>query len=290
MEILYILIILFIFLGLYNLCITLFKLPKYNSEIKNLFQRKNKSNTGNNYSYLTNQIAKKIKIPKIIKDHLQNKITIAELNSTPELYISNLLNKALIYVIFGILFIPIHILGTFTFFSLAISSIVKGYKNIDDDIKYKIEKIEKEIPKFLDFMTNSFKFNKNVKEALISYEKIAGEYFINNISITIADMNTTGNFENALKRLDTRINSYNFSKVVRAIIQVVRGEENTQYLVNLYRESASAEYERLKLQANKKIDKVGFYSKIMLFCMMAIVFTIIGLMFIKNFAKVGDMY
>ena len=135
----------------------------------------------------------------------------------------------------------------------------------------------------------SFMFNKNVKEAFESYEKIAGEYLKNNIKITIADM-STGNFINALKRLDARINSYNFSKVIRAIIQVVKGEENTQYLKNLYRESASKEYERLKLEAEKKIEKVQFYSKIIFVCIIIMVFTLLILMLFNNSKKLSGVY
>ena len=292
MKSIYILIWLFYFLGLYNICLSIFRIPKYENEINSIFKifkKKNRNNTGDNYSHTTHEIAKRINLPKFIKNTLDEKLKIADINSTPELYISNLINKSGLYIIFAIIFIPIHNIMTIIFIGLAIHTIVKGYKSIDDIIKIKTEKIEREIPKFLDFMTNSFKFNKNVKQSLESYEKIAGEYFKNNLQITIADM-TTGNYENALKRLDARINSYNFSKVIRAIIQVVKGDENEQYLRNLYRESASQEYERVKREANKKLSKVSGYSKIMLICIITIRFTMIGLMLYKNFRKIGGMY
>lgn len=292
MKGLYILIWLFYFLALFNICIYVFKIPKYENEIKSIFsifRKKNPLSDGDNYSHITHELAKRIKLPLFIKNTLEEKLSIADIKSTPELYISNLINKSMLYIIFAIIFMPIHKIITIIFIGLSIHTIVKGYKSIDDEIKIKTEKIEKEIPKFLDFMTNSFKFNKNVKQSLESYEKIAGEYFKTNIQITIADM-TTGNYVNALKRLDSRINSYNFSKVIRAIIQVVKGDENEQYLRNLYRESASHEYERLKKEANKKLDKVAGYSKIMLLCIITIIFTMIGLMLYKNFKKIGGVY
>ena len=92
----------------------------------------------------------------------------------------------------------------------------------------------------------------------------------------------TGNEINALRRLDSRINSYNFSKVIRAIIQVVKGDENIQYLNNLYRISANKEYERLKLESEKKIEKVSKYSKIILICLIVMAFTMMGMTIYKN--------
>lgn len=279
-----------VFYGIYNILLTIFKIPTYHRNFDfNLFrQKKKKSKYNDNYSNLTHEIAKKIKLPDNIKIRLNEKLKIADINSNAELYVSNLIYKFAIYILFAILLMPVHKILTLTFIFLGIQSIFKGYKNIEDEIKIKTEKIEKEIPRFLDFITNSFKFNKSVKQAFESYEKIAGDYFKSNISITIADM-ATGNYEIALKRLDARINSYSFSRVVRAIIQVAHGDENTQYLENLYRESASAEYEALKLESNKKIIKVNFYSKIILICIIIIVFTILGLMFIKNFNKLNGV-
>ena len=292
MEILIVLICMFFFLGFYFIMIDLFKIPKYNAELKsifNIFKKKKNTGTGDNYTHSTHVIATHLHLPIYLKIKLQEKLDIAEINSTPELYVANLINKFFLYILFTIIFIPIQKLLSIIFVCMGISTIIKGYNSINDVIKIKTEKIEKEIPKFLDFMTNCFRFNKNVKQSLESYEKIAGEYFKNNITITLADM-TTGNYVNALKRLDARVNSYNFSKVIRAIIQVVKGEENTQYLVNLYRESSSQEYERLKLEANKKIDKVSFYSKIILMCLILIIFTMIGLMLFTNFKKIGGVY
>lgn len=277
--------------GIYNILIAIFKIPTYHKNFElNLFKKKKKkSKYDDNYSNLTHEIAKRIKLPENIKVKLNEKLKIADINSNAELYISNIIYKFSIYLLYAIMTIPVHKMLSFLFVFLGIQSIIKGYKNIEDEIRIKTEKIEKEIPRFLDFITNSFKFNKSVKQAFESYEKIAGEYFKSNISITIADM-ATGNNELALKRLDARVNSYNFSKVVRAIIQVVHGDENTQYLENLYRESASAEFEALKLESNKKILKVNFYSKIILLCIVIIVFSILGLMFIKNFNQINGVY
>lgn len=291
MKILYVLIIITFFFGFYNILLSIFKIPKLNNEgffILNFFKKKNNKicKYEDNYSDVTHKIAKQIKLPENFRNKLNEQIIAADLNSTPELYISNLIYKSLTYVIFGIILFPINGMITIILIVFAISTIIKGYKNLDNEIKERTEKIEKELPKFLDFMTNSFKFNKNVKQALESYEKIAGDNFKPNIAITIADM-TTGNYEIALKRLDTRVNSYNFSKVIRAIIQVVKGEENTQYLTNLYRESASEEYERLKREADNKIDKVYKYSKALLFCMIVIVFTLMGMMIYKNFKGIS---
>lgn len=291
MKILYVLIIITFFFGFYNILLSIFKIPKLNNEgffILNFFKKKNNKirKYEDNYSDLTHKIAKQIKLPENFRNKLNEQIIAADINSTPELYISNLIYKSLTYVIFGIILFPINGMITIILIVFAISTIIKGYKNLDNEIKERTEKIEKELPKFLDFMTNSFKFNKNVKQALESYEKIAGDNFKPNIAITIADM-TTGNYEIALKRLDTRVNSYNFSKVIRAIIQVVKGEENTQYLTNLYRESSSEEYERLKREADNKIDKVYKYSKALLFCMIVIVFTLMGMMIYKNFKGIS---
>lgn len=293
MKYIYVLIILTFFYGIYNILLSVFSIPRLNSEILpifKIFKKKHKiSKYNDNYSELTHKIAKYIKLPENIKKRLNEKLTMANINSTPELYISNLINKSLTYFIFALISISINKYISFIFIYLGFNSMYKGYVNLNKEIKERTEKIEREIPKFLDFMINSFKFNKNVKQAFESYEKIAGNNLKDNISITIADM-TTGNQEDALKRLDLRVNSYSFSKVIRAIIQVVKGEENILYLTNLYRESASEEYERLKREADAKLIHVSSYSKILLLCLMIITFTMLGIMFYKNFTKVNGAF
>ena len=288
MELVRFLIILLFGIGMYNIFLSIFKVPKYNSEIHSLFKifRKKQADSTDNYTPTTHYIAERIKLPYGIKTSLEEKLIMADINSTPELYISNLINKSFTFIIFAIIMMPIHKILSFIFIFYAIQTIFKGYNSLNDEIKVKTETVEKEIPKFLDYMTNSFRYDKNVKQAFESYESIAGDYLKKNITITIADMNT-GNEINALRRLDSRINSYNFSKVIRAIIQVVKGDENIQYLNNLYRESANKEYERLKLESEKKIEKVSKYSKIILICLIVISFTMMGMTIYKNMVNLS---
>ena len=283
MELVRFLIITLFGLGLYNIFLSVFKVPKYNSEINSLLKifRKKESNSTDKYTPFTHYIAERIKLPYGIKTSLEEKLLMADINSTPELYVSNLINKSFTFIIFAIIMIPIHKIISLVLVFNAIQTVLKGYNSLNSEIKIKTEKVEREIPKFLDYMTNSFRYDKNVKQAFESYESIAGDYLKKNITITIADMNT-GNYVNALRRLDSRINSYNFSKIIRAIIQVVKGDENIQYLHNLYRESASKEYERLKLESEKKIEKVSKYSKIMLICLVVMAFTMMGMTIYKN--------
>ena len=62
----------------------------------------------------------------------------------------------------------------------------------------------------------------------------------------------------ALRRLDMRINSYEFSRVLKAIISVLRGDESIDYIKILYREFQTKQVENLRKETilrPKRIEK-----------------------------------
>ena len=147
MKSVYILIWLFYFLALYNICLTIFKIPKYESEISSIFKifkKKSSNSSGDNYSHTTHEIAKRIKLPIFIKNTLEEKLRTADINSTPELYISNLINKSGLYLLFAMLFMPIHNVMSMIFVGLAIHTAVKGYKSMDELYNNLIKPLEKD--------------------------------------------------------------------------------------------------------------------------------------------------
>lgn len=147
---------------------------------------------------------------------------------TARRYCAEALSQAIAIGIFAvplsILFFPLALLPA----GAAVYSYLRDMKEPDKLLKVKRERIEAELPKFASTIANSLHTTKDVIKILRSYRKVCGDELREELDITLADMKT-GTDETALRKLEGRIGSPKLSELVRGLLSVLRGEDQTMY-------------------------------------------------------------
>ena len=96
---------------------------------------------------------------------------------------------------------------------------------------------------------------------------------------------TSGSYEEALRRFETRIGSNSLSEIVRGLIGVLNGSNETIYFSMLANQLKSIEYQRLRREALKRPAKIKVYSAMMMGCLVMIYFTVLGYEMMKGISQ-----
>lgn len=104
------------------------------------------------------------------------------------------------------------------------------------------------------------------------------------LEITIADM-ASGNEENALTRMESRIGSTMLSDVVRGLISVKRGDNGIMYFQMLSMTFKQLELQKLKLEAMKQPGKMRKYSFMLLGCFLLMYLGVLGYVVLEAFGE-----
>ena len=254
MKVVYVLIFISFSLFVYLLLLDIFNVYKFDIKNFNIFKKVKRDNDGRQAIKLSNFI----KLPTFLERDLSYKIDLLNINMTPEVYVSNCIINSVFFLFLSIaMFLVEPILGL-VFLIIFLIKIYTEFNKINKDLVKKRAKVEEEIPRFLSYIIQNYKTSKDILPALEIYEKYANDYFKKEINITIADM-ISGSRINALRRLDMRINSYEFSRVIKAVISVLRGDESIDYIKTLYREFQVKQVENLRKEIILRPKKVEKY-------------------------------
>ena len=128
--------------------------------------------------------------------------------------------------------------------------------------------------------------SRDVLNILKSYQRNAGHAMKRELEITIADM-ASGNEENALTRMESRIGSTMLSDVVRGLISVKRGDNGIMYFQMLSMTFKQLELQKLKLEAMKQPGKMRKYSFMLLGCFLLMYLGVLGYVVLEAF---GDLF
>jgi pilus assembly protein TadC len=109
---------------------------------------------------------------------------------------------------------------------------------------------------------------------LESYAESAGPELKHELTITVADMKS-GNYEDAIIRLESRVGSSMMSDVCRGLIGILRGDDNKIYWASLALKFNDTARQQLRLQAQKVPKKVKRLSMCLLICFMLIYVVVI---------------
>ena len=187
------------------------------------------------------------------------------MNLSPEVYQAYALVKTgavLLGTIPCVLFVP---LLTPVIVILAVLLYFQEMQKADERLKAKRDEIEAQLERF--------RMN-------------AGESLSGELDILIADMRSS-NYEAALTRFESRINSPMLSDVVRGLIGVLRGDDSAVYFQMLSHDFKQIELQRLKAEAQKIPPKIRVFSFVMLMCFLLTYLTIICYVAIEN---LGGMF
>ena len=208
---------------------------------------------------------------------LEAQLKSAEIKMSPETYIAAAWVKAgliALLIIPALLIFPI--LAPVIVF-LAVAVYFKEQKRADEIVQQRREEITIE---------QELRASRDVLNIMKSYQRNAGHAMKRELEITIADM-ASGNEENALTRMESRIGSTMLSDVVRGLISVKRGDNGIMYFQMLSMTFKQLELQKLKLEAMKQPGKMRKYSFMLLGCFLLMYLGVLGYVVLEAF---GDLF
>ncbi len=218
---------------------------------------------------VADMFAKYINMDALKRSQLQNALDIAHVEMTPERYIATAIARALLIIL---LTIPMWFISPlFLLFSVALGCLIgfMRYQEVLDFVKKRRKRIEREIPRFTSAVAQNLEIDRDILRMFIAYRRVADKEFGAELDQTIADMKT-GNYENALLKLEKRINSPLMSDVIRGLIGVLRGDDQRVYFKMLTFDMRQLEQNNLKKEAMKRPQAMQKYCMFMMFCILLI--------------------
>jgi CHASE3 domain sensor protein len=274
MAVLVILASIFVGFGIYNLSCAFVDVPTAKTS-RAMMLAKKQTGTGDEKLievYIT-KIAEKLspilKMDPIKRSKLKAALHIAGMNLTPESYTMKALLMTLLTLLAGLFLLLLIPMAGFAIMGLSVLMWFSSYHQVFDIVKKRKKLIEAELPRFAVSIQQSLSTDRDVLKLLISYRRIAGPHLGQELDTTIADMKT-GNYENALLRLQNKVGSTMLSDIVRGLIGTLRGDDQQMYFKMLVFDMRQIEQNNLKKEAAKRPKQMQKYSMMMLFCILLI--------------------
>ena len=206
---------------------------------------------------------------------LQRKLYSAEIHYTPEFYVAKAIAESIVIALFAIPAYFIMPLISVVCIVMGISVYFKRLQELVEIIREKSEKINGELVLFASTIKQQLAASRDVMKILVSFRKICGHEFLHELDMTIADMKT-GNYETALRNLESRIPNVGLSEIIHGLFAVMRGDDQRSYFEMLAHDLAVEDKERLKRIAMKRPDKLRPATLMMICSFLAMYLYVIG--------------
>lgn len=264
--------------GLFYILVDALKIPYYKTSkaVENLSKRQKvkKSSIDMWLSGFAELIAKRLRLNEFKRSQLESDLKTAQMDISPEMFSANAIVKS---CIIGVLAVPVAfilpLLSPVILF-LAVFLYRIEIKSVNKKIRVKRQKIEYELPRLVSNIEKTLSHNRDVLYMIESYAQNAGPEMKHELSITVADMKS-GNYEDAIIRLESRVGSSMMSDVCRGLIGILRGDDNRMYWASLAMKFNDTARQQLRLQAQKVPRKVRRLSMCLLLCFMLIYVVVI---------------
>ncbi len=224
---------------------------------------------------LSGRLAGKLRLNEYRRAQLEADLRTGDMTQTPEQFVAENIVRA---GIVAVLAVPVAFLSKFLALLLLVVAILLyrlGSMTLRKKIGARRARIELELPRFVANIEKTLPHSRDVLAMLESYRTGAGEEFGRELDITVADMRS-GNDEAALTRLEARVGSSALSDVVRGLIGILHGEDNSVYWANLSLKFSEAGRQNLREQAGKVPKRVRRLSLVLLGCFFLIYIVVIG--------------
>lgn len=277
--------------GCYNLTCAFIDLPTARaSRMMTLARKQTGTADGGLFEvYLTKvaqYLAPLLRLDPIKRGKLENDLRIAGIPLSPEAYAMKSFLTAATFFLCGLPCLLIMPLLGLLVCGLSVLVWFSAYAMASDIVKKRKKQIEAELPRFAVSIQQSLETDRDVLRILTSYRKIAGVHLARELDTTIADMKT-GNYENALLRLQNRVGSTMLSDIVRGLIGTLRGDDQQTYFKMLVFDMRQIEQSNLKKEAAKRPKKMQKYSMMMLFCILLIYVVVLS---VEVVSSIGSFF
>ncbi len=253
----YIIFFIFTVTALYNIAGIIFRLPT--GRITKTLKNASMGNQKRSGSDINHQIAvllsKIIVINEYKRNELEEKLAIADIDETPEVYKAQ---GFLIILEFGLLAILLaSVFPVFAAAPIIIGFVMhRNHKNIvTNAVKDLQEQIDIDLPRFVYSMKQEMLVSHDVLTILERHKNDYSDHWRKQMSITVADMRS-GNYEAALQRLEGRVGSTNLSEVVRGLIEMSHGSDMSVYWETLQVRFSEMRKAQLRKIVKKIPDKI----------------------------------
>ncbi|MBO4869582.1 MAG: secretion protein F [Clostridia bacterium] len=264
--------------GLFFILADSFRIPYYKSSkaVDSLSkkQRDKQSALDTWLSGIAEWLAKHMRMNEFKKARLTADLKTAQMDMTPERFTANAIVKSSLVAVLAIpaafifpILVPFVVIVSIIVYRLETKSVVKRIKAKRDNIEY-------ELPRLVSTIEKTLTHNRDVLYMLESYSQNAGPELKRELEITVADMRS-GNYEGAIKRLESRVGSSMMSDVCRGLIGIIRGDDNRVYWASLEIKFSDSAREKLRARAQKAPRKVRRLSLCLLICFMLVYVVVI---------------
>lgn len=224
---------------------------------------------------LSGRLAGKLRLNEYRRAQLEADLRTGDMMQTPEQFVAeNIVRAGMV----AVLAVPVAFVSKFLAVLLLVAAVLfyrLGSMTLRKKIGARRARIELELPRFVANIEKTLPHSRDVLAMLESYRTGAGEEFGRELDITVADMRS-GNDEAALTRLEARVGSSALSDVVRGLIGILHGEDNSVYWANLSLKFSEAGRQNLREQAGKIPKRVRRLSLVLLGCFFLIYIVVIG--------------
>lgn len=231
-------------------------------------------------------LSKLVYINEYKRETMSEKLAIADIDETPEMYTAQgillLLECAILAI--GVSFLsPIFaitptVLGIYLFVR---------HKNI---LKYAVrdlqEQIDMDLPRFVYSMRQESKTSHDVLSLLERHKNDYSDHWRRQMDITVSDMRS-GNYDVALQRLEGRVGSANLSEVIRGLIEMAHGSDMHVYWETLQVRFSELRKSELRKAVRKIPERVHNLSLWLILAMLLIYIVVFGSVLADSLALFG---
>lgn len=286
MSIIYLIIGGLIFLAIFSLLSSAFEVPNFKvyQTIQKIGKEKKVESRflENIILSISEWIVPFIKLNPYKKSKMQAVFVSLGINKRPEELHAEGLAKAFLTALLALaLFFVIPLIGV-ALIVLAILFYFQTVRKPYDELEKRKGSIERELPRFCSNIEQELKTDRgdkggsvNVLTILENYQKNAGFALAHELNITIADMKSS-NYESALVRMESRINSGMLSSIISGLISIDRGDDALFYFSNLTDELNEIEINLLEMEVKRRPSKIRKYMVLIMVAFMGGFFVIIG--------------
>lgn len=247
--------------GLYCILALALRVPAFTAA-RAFTVKKDKRACGNLLEDIVKKLGPHLPMDAVKENELQKLLDAACIQEAPRIYLTRIYVKSALTLLLIPVALPLHpivcvlplVLCWFVY-----NHAMEALKKSGDKRK---NEIEKEMPRFVSYMANALKTERNIISCMDIYRANYQTPLTGELAITTADMRT-GNAEAALQRLERRVNSPHVSQLVRGLLSSMRGNDMSTYFENLSYELTNVWEQRLRAQALRKEPQISRMSYIL---------------------------
>lgn len=197
-----------------------------------------------------------IKLRPAIKGSLDKQLKIIGSSVTPEFYMADIIVSAAFYSALGLALTTVSFsLGIIFMIAIFFATYVYQRGALKRKLNERKQAIERELPQFAGTIRQQLNSTREIVSIMSSYRKVCGIALKDEITRTINDIKTQ-NPEKALQGLEQRVGSSQLAELVRGLIAVYQGEDQTMFFEMLTQELTKAQTESVTKELENRPAKL----------------------------------